>query len=259
VPSSPTDSEESVPSSPLFQYTLKIINPSRMSEFKTVNIPGQRYFKSVDGFRRFIAENLPDMPEIEKPDFVTVEMGYVEPGHGSKGRKVWVYADSDLRDMYKRHQRKKHVLLWCYSKKSSSQDKKTVKGSSVYEKKISEVDEIYEKLQDKHKHHYTPEQLRAWAHLVQMGKHVSLQEPPDKPYFRGRKRTSSSVESNSSASTPERKKRATVAVSPGRKVTIRTELIDQLQKWHHLMESGAISESEYKELQQTILCDIKQL
>jgi len=39
VPSSPTDSEESVPSSPLFQYTLKIINPSRMSEFKTVNIP----------------------------------------------------------------------------------------------------------------------------------------------------------------------------------------------------------------------------
>jgi len=128
----------------------------------------------------------------------------------------------------------------------------------VYEK-ISEVDEIYEKLQDKHKHHYTPEQLRAWAHLVQMGKHVSLQEPPDKPYFRGRKRTSSSVESNSSASTPERKKRATVAVSPGRKVTIRTELIDQLQKWHHLMESGAISESEYKELQQTILCDIKQL
>ena len=92
-----------------------------------------------------------------------------------------------------------------------------------------------------------------------MGKHVSLQEPPDKPYFRGRKRTSSSVESNSSASTPERKKRATVAVSPGRKVTIRTELIDQLQKWHHLMESGAISESEYKELQQTILCDIKQL
>jgi len=35
----------------------------------------------------------------------------------------------------------------------------------VYEK-ISEVDEIYEKIQDKHKHHYTPEQLQALAHLV---------------------------------------------------------------------------------------------
>jgi len=33
--------------------------------------------------------------EIEKPDFATIEMGYVEPSHGSKGRKVWVYADSD--------------------------------------------------------------------------------------------------------------------------------------------------------------------
>ena len=92
-----------------------------------------------------------------------------------------------------------------------------------------------------------------------MGQPWGVGKPPDKPYFRGRKQTSSSVESNSSASTPERKKRATVAVSSGRKVTIRTELIDQLQKWHHLMmESSSISESEYKELQQTI-CDIKQL
>jgi len=41
-----------------------------MSEFKTVNIPGRRYCKSVDGFRRFIAKNLPDMPEIEKPDLL---------------------------------------------------------------------------------------------------------------------------------------------------------------------------------------------
>jgi len=66
-------------------------------------------------------------------------MGYVEPGHGSKGRKVWVYADSDLRDMYKRHQRKKHVLLWCYSKKSSSRNKKAVKKSSMYERRSQKL------------------------------------------------------------------------------------------------------------------------
>jgi len=68
VPSSPTDSEESVPSSTFFSvYSKDNSNPSRMREFKTVSIPGRRYFKS-DGFRRFIGENLPDIPEIERPD-----------------------------------------------------------------------------------------------------------------------------------------------------------------------------------------------
>jgi len=93
----------------------------------------------VDCFRRFIAENLPDIPEIGKSDFATVEMGYVEPGHGPKGRRVWVYADSDLRDMYKRHQRKKHVLLWCYNKKSSSQDNSAVKGSSCMKRRSQKL------------------------------------------------------------------------------------------------------------------------
>ena len=45
-------------------------------------------------------------------------------------------------------------------------------------------------------------------------------------------------------------------MSPGERINMRSECIDQLEKWHRLMESGAISAQQYHELQQTILSDI---
>ena len=48
-------------------------------------------------------------------------------------------------------------------------------------------------------------------------------------------------------------------VSPGRKVRVRSELIDQLDKFHKLKESGAVSSAEYEELRSIILSDIKTL
>lgn len=41
--------------------------------------------KDYRSLRRLISKNLPNIPNVDKPD---VEMGYVEPGHGMKGRKV---------------------------------------------------------------------------------------------------------------------------------------------------------------------------
>ena len=32
-----------------------------------------------------------------------VEMGYFEPGHGMKGRKIWLYGDGDVTEMYQKH------------------------------------------------------------------------------------------------------------------------------------------------------------
>lgn len=49
---------------------------------------------------------------------------------------------------------------------------------------ISEVKEIVKKLEEQHRGRYSPEQLRAWAHMIQMSKHDSYDEPPDKPFLR---------------------------------------------------------------------------
>ena len=84
--------------------------------------------------------------------------------------------------------------------------------------------------------------------MVELGKHSSLEEPPDKPFFRGNK--SKSPKQITSVVTPL----ASPAVSL---LTMRTELINQLEKWHRLYEAGAITSKEYDSLKSSILSDIE--
>ena len=203
------------------------------------------------------------------PNVHDVEIRYTEPGHGVKGRKFWLHTDADNKEMYAKHYGKKNIYLWCdiHSEEAAAPKKgnspvalgggRSSKYSSHLQN-IEKVDKIYDQLQEKHMGKFTPEQLRNWAHLVQMGKHGCMEEPPDKPFFRGQKRSADSCPCIA-GSTPESKKRATTAISPCRKVNVRSELIEQLDKWHKLLDSGAINQQQYDELQQIILRDIKQL
>ena len=50
-----------------------------------------------------------------------------------------------------------------------------------------------------------------------------------------------------------------VPLSPGKRVTIRGLCVDQLSKWHDLLEKGAITDEQYTELKSTILDDVKKL
>ena len=43
------------------------------------------------------------------------------------------------------------------------------------------------------------------------------------------------------------------------RVSVRSELLDQLGKWHKLNEAGVVSDDEYEELKKNILSDIRQL
>ena len=116
------------------------------------------------------------------------------------------------------------------------------------------MDDLYKELQEKHGS-YSPRRLRAWANMINMKTWTSLDEPPNKPFFTpGRKR--SNAECSTSVETPATKKPPSIA-SPGRTVRVRTELIDQLDKFHKLKESGALSSTEYDELRSNILSDIK--
>ena len=48
-------------------------------------------------------------------------IGYIEPGHGAKGKQCWLSTDQDLIDMYDLFARKKcEILLWCYKAAASS-------------------------------------------------------------------------------------------------------------------------------------------
>lgn len=75
-----------------------MINPSRMSEYKNVEIQSRGYCKSFSELKEFISSNLTS--NTEALNLLEVEMGFIEPGHGGKGRKVWLF---DVQKMYEVH------------------------------------------------------------------------------------------------------------------------------------------------------------
>ena len=123
-----------------------------------------------------------------------------------------------------------------------SNNKEPVSRRSNYQNylsKMAEVDIIVDELEEKHGGgKFSPEQIRAWAHMIHLKKHMSYDEPPKNPFFKGTAPT-------------------TQGMSPVKRITLRSECIDQLEKWHKLMERGAISTEQYKDIQDTILNDIK--
>ena len=46
-------------------------------------------------------------------------------------------------------------------------------------------------------------------------------------------------------------------MSSAKRINLRTECINQLDKWHMLLEKGAITSEQYQQLQGTIFGDIK--
>ena len=51
---------------------------------------------------------------------------------------------------------------------------------------------------------------------------------------------------------------STATVSPRKRLQTRSECIDQLDKWHQLMEKGTVTAEQYKE-NQDIMNDIKKV
>ena len=147
-----------------------MINPARMSDYKNIELNYREYFKSLGELKDFISGNLPST--IEAPNLQEVEMGFIEPGHGGKGRKVWLLDNKDLERMYEVHQHKKQILLWCYthaatqkklpvSQKKSDGAPKPNTGSNYANqlKKQEEVNGIFSQLKTKHEGKFKSEQL----------------------------------------------------------------------------------------------------
>jgi len=233
-----------------------MINPLRMSEYKNVDLQtkGKKY-DSISCLRDYISANVPSGMEIP----VKADMGYIEPGHGGKGRKIWLHDDSELKHMYDVFKDKKRILLWCYTscpqpgkRKDDSQTKSDSSSYTAQVKKQDEVDTIYLKLKEKHEGNFKPEQLNTWAHMLHLKTHDSFDVPPNKPFF-NRKRSSGSAEDTVS------KKPDTSGTFSGQRITIRSQLIDQLKKSQELIDCGAIDREMFDELQRTIISDIKGL
>ena len=233
------------------EYSIKIINPDKLSDYKSVRVCKWKQCEDLKELRLFLSSKVP--PIDNWPNFDDTDMGYIEPGHGLKGKKQWLSTDDDLTAMYEKHVGKRNILLWTYSNIPGRENsKKATKGTNFeqHKKTLDEVDEKYDELRKKHGTNYTLEQFRMWGQLIRLGKHDSMDDPPDKPFWRGRKR-------KNEFSQPSPRKIA--GISPSKKVSVRSELLDQLSKWHTLNQTGVVSDEDYEDLKKNILQDIKQL
>ena len=123
-----------------------------------------------------------------------MEFGYIGLGHGSCGKQNWITADEDVEsiDMYEEYNSKhrKDIMLWFYagdttSHKSTKQKRShsPLKKHRNYQVKLEKVELILGRLKEKHAAAYSEERLRAWAHLIEMEKHSSYEEPPNTPFL----------------------------------------------------------------------------
>ena len=258
-----------------------IINPEKKRDYVMVKAEtSTNEVMTYEIIKKLILDSFP--PDISRPQADRVECGYVEPGHGLKGKKEWFFDDTDVNEFLSKFKSKKRkeFTLWCYSqstkgedrakrgsKRSRSKSPAPESGSSRHDahvSKMAKVDDIYKQIHDKHGNLFFTEQKRVWAHMVELGKHDSIAQPPNKRFFKSPSTEGVSVQSASSsvpktsvgpssASTPA------LVTSPGHRVSIRSECIDQLKKWHSLLDCGAIFKEQYEEIQGSILSDVRKL
>ncbi len=237
-----------------YKYSVKVINSNKKTDYDVQILQQTKRFDSLSEVRNEIASVL-KCSQVSR-------VGFVEPGHGLKGKQWWLLDDGDLQDMYENF-KSRTVLFWCIDPQSvvtnhpqgtkrplvEPGDKPPKSKRDVSSQKISDVEAIVKQLEDKHGSKYTIEQMNAWAHMLQMKKHSSYDVPPDMPYFTGSKKKQREAATGTRPSGDE-------SWSPRKRVNLRSECINQLDKWHGLLEKGAITQQQFDELQKTILKDI---
>lgn len=84
-------------------YTLKIINKIG-TEIRKWEVDEK--FTDIDQLKTQLSE---DIECYESDKFL---LGYIEPGHATKGRQLTLENTDDLVMMYKAHKGRKHIVLW---------------------------------------------------------------------------------------------------------------------------------------------------
>ena len=89
-----------------FHYTVKVINPGCKSDYKVETLKSGRFTSTKD-----VRDQLSDLLKCQVTD-----IGYIEPGHGLKGKQQTLIGDGDIDEMDDVYKRKRcGITLWCYT------------------------------------------------------------------------------------------------------------------------------------------------
>ena len=141
-------------------YSIKIINPVQKAEYVIQKLHDlKRIFKSVEEIKDAIEDSCDSSASLPVDS-----VGYIEPGYGAKGKQRWLIPEADIAEMYKAHQGKKEILLWCYKgcSQKGAQNRAHSPGNNSNDKppkpsrydnyleKMTGVEAIEDELEEKH-------------------------------------------------------------------------------------------------------------
>ena len=223
------------------------MNPKKKSEYHVEKWRVSEQFTSVEQFESKLKERFDNLKG-------TLSFGYIEPGHGLKGRQQWIIDDHDIVDMYEIYK----GIIWCHvfveqaEKKSGKRQKsepaactsksKRAKCAEKNEEALEEAKTLMSQLESKHGSTYSPEQYHGWAQLISIKKHKSLDVPPQYKFFKSKPGAASPI-SVTASNSPSK------TSSPSKRIHARSELLNQLAKISDLLQKGYISKERYEKLQ----------
>ncbi len=208
---------------------------------------------------------------------------------GSKPRSGWLHLEIWKPCIFIYYQGKSCVSLWCDGKEveddaESDEDrtttrkkqKKESRGPSRRAETAEELEDVFQKLKDKHGKDYSRPQLRLWARMIVTKTHDDLNVPPKVPMITGVTQRQPCKESltdvfrsaasaiadvwspradRTVASTPPQR----VTCSPSKTVDIRMKNIEQLRSLQRLREDGILTEEEFQTQKQIVLQSLNTL
>lgn len=163
------------------------------------------------------------------------------------------------------------------------------KWKSSHEDKMARVQEIFDKLKNKHGGKYTGPQYRLWAEAIDVNQHSSLDEPHQGSFFsniqgrtHGVKKSDTSDVLTTAVSTlatslaaalqphsndnaarpstpPHHNHSSSSVITPIRAAELKTTYIAQIKELHSLAELGGITTHQYEEQRDCILKQMDRL
>ena len=226
------------------RYCVKIINPESKGGYLVEEFMDKKFisvYHYAQKWQRFL----------KSTSFKQFGIGYLQPGHGFKGKQFVLATDEDLKQMYNEHSGRKSINLWLkFEKKKRTRDTlsmsdypqpKRSKSCESHLAKMDELQSIVEKLKEIPIFLVLSFTVGEVYYTIQLGHHDSYEHPPKKPFF------GASKTANTSSGLP-----------PEKRIHLKSECTEQLTKWHKLMNDGVITKEEYEDMHKTIMGDIKE-
>ena len=175
--------------STLVTVSAKVINPSNKKDIIVF------LFRAVP--KNIISPNQLREEFLEQFGEDIVPNGDFPVGYFRGQQKVWIRTESDLKDAWSLLL-KGSGSLWLHGvpnvpansdedqdTQPSSKRRKTTNKQSATDDNQERIEEIKQKLHEKHGSSYTPMQYRCWAELIAINSHTSYDDPPPYPMFNG--------------------------------------------------------------------------